>query len=231
MTHTPTIPEAGDETVQSTILQRVSVPLFSFSAVLFVSLLASQTFLLPKLTTFTVGDLSLSVDEAIAYERTLRADVLSLEDERTELVLPYIDDAHAALMERKRRTPSVLDVRQEVEAAMRAAVEVEDAAVFVDAVLVETEKRAVTVRGRVEDERPGTMAILAAAIEAVRALPDVADLTPPPLTREPVAGIGYRSPFTFTFTFGRSTAESPFVTLSKAERSEAEPKGTFTLRP
>ncbi len=199
MTHPPPVTEPTIEPNPETILQRISVPFFSFSAVLFLSLLASQTFLLPKLTTFTVGDLSLSVDEAIAYERTLRAEVLSLEDERTELVLPYIDDTHAALMEQKRQTPSVVDVRNNVESAMRVVAEAEGADVFVDAILVETDDRTVTVRGRIEDEHPGTMAILAAVVEAVRALPDVADLTAPALTREAIVG-GYRSPFTFSFT-------------------------------
>lgn len=198
MTDTPIVTEPGTEKVESTILQRIATPLFSFSAVLFLSLLASQTFLLPRLTTFRVGELDVSVDEAIAYESALRAEVLSLEDERTELVLPYIDDAHAALMKRKRGTPTVSQLRTLVAAAMEDAARDTGAGVFIDAVLFEAGTRAVTIRGRVEDPKPSSMSVLTAALDAVRALPEVRALAPVPLTREEIPG-GYRSPFTFTF--------------------------------
>lgn len=200
MTHTPPVTEPTIEPNPETILQRIAVPLFSFSFVLFGALLASQTFLLPRLTTFAVGDLTLSVDEAIVYERTLRADVRALEDERTRLVLPSIDETHAALMENKRHTPSILDVRRSVEAAMRETAAVEHADVFIDALLLETTARTATVRGRIEDDQPGTMAILAAAVEAVRRLPEVRDLDPPALTRAQLPDGTYRSSFTFAFT-------------------------------
>lgn len=198
MTDTPIVTEPKNEQVDATILQRVAPPLFSFSAVLFLSLLASQAFLLPRLTTFRVGELDVSVDEAIAYESALRAEVVSLEDERTELVLPYIDDAHAELMEAKRATPTVTAIRAMVFAAMDGVARDAGAEVHVDAVLFEADTRAVTVRGRVEDPKPSSMSVLAAAVDAVRALPDVENVSPVPLTRETVPG-GYRSPFKLQF--------------------------------
>lgn len=198
MTNTPIIPEPGTEKVETTILQRIAPPFFAFSMVLFLSLLASQTFLLPQLTTFRVGEVNVSVDEAMAYERTLRAEVLSLEDDREQFVLPYIDDTHDALMSQKRHAPSIIDIRSQVEKAMRRVVEEAGATISIDAVLFENETRTVTVRGSVTDPKPSSMAILAAAVDAVRALPDVTDLTPPTLTREQVSD-GYRSPFKFTF--------------------------------
>ncbi len=202
MTNTPIVTAPVVEAPSTSILQRIAPPFFAFSMVLFLSLLASQTFLLPQLTTFRVGEVNVSVDEAMAYERTLRADVLSLEDDREQFVLPYIDDTHDALMTQKRRTPSIIDIRSRVETAMRRVVEEADAAVSVDAVLFENETNAVTVRGSVIDPKPSSMAVLAAAVDAVKALPDVADLIPPTLTREQV-GDGYRSPFKFTFTLNQ----------------------------
>lgn len=198
MTETPTITAPTIEPKPATILQRIAPPFFSFSFVLFLSLLASQTFLLPKLTTFTVGDVEVSVDEAIAYERQLRADVLSLEDKRDELVLPYIDDTHDALMKLKRSMPSVVDVHSFVESAMRRVAERAGATVSVDAVLIDNDANTVTVRGSVIDPNPSSMATLAAAVDAVRALPEVTQLDPPALTREQTDD-GYRSPFRFTF--------------------------------
>jgi len=198
MTDTPIVTEPEIQQIESTILQRISLPLFSFSAVLFLSLLASQAFLLPRLTTFRVGELDVSVDEAIAYETSLRAEVLSLEDERTELVLPYIDDTHAALMEEKRGTPTIVDIRTRVATAMEGVAQDAGAETFIDAVLYEAETRSVTIRGRIEDPKPSSMSVLAAAADAVRALPDVEALAPVALTREEIAG-GYRSPFTLTF--------------------------------
>ena len=198
MTDTQPITEPAAAPEQTTILQRISTPLFSFSFVLFLSLLASQTFLLPKLTTFTVGDVEVSVDEAIVYERQLRAEVVTLEDKREELVLPYIDDAHDALMRRKRSTPSVLDAKALVQSAMERSVEAAGAAVAIDAVQLDTDTMTVTVRGAVTDPKPSSMATLAAAIDAVKALPDVADLAPPAFVREHTDA-GYRSPFRFTF--------------------------------
>jgi hypothetical protein len=64
---------------------------------------------------------------------------------------------------------------------------------------VDAAARAVTVRGAVEDPKPSSMAVLAAAVDAVRALPGVADLDPPALVREELPGGGYRSPFRFSF--------------------------------
>lgn len=199
MTDTPVITEPGTESVQTTILQRIAPPFFSFSFVLFLALLASQAFLLPRVVTFRVGDVQVSVDEALAYERTLRAEVLSLEDRRDELVLPHIDDEHDALMRAKRTAPSVVDVKARVESAMRNVAEPNGASVSIDAVQVDASSRTVTVRGAVDDPKPSSMSVLAAAVDAVRALPEVADLTPPPLTRDELPGGGYRSPFRFTF--------------------------------
>lgn len=199
MTDTPIVTAPTIEPAPATILQRIAPPFFSFSFVLFCSLLASQTFLLPKLTTFTVGGMDVSVDEALAYERQLRAEVISLEDKRDALVLPHIDDTHDALMKLKRSTPSVVDVHSMIERAMHDVAAKAGATATVDAVLVDNETKTVTVRGAVFDPNPSSMATLAAAVDAVRALPEVADVQGPALTRESVDG-GYRSPFRFTFT-------------------------------
>lgn len=198
MTDTPVITEPVIESPQTTILQRIAPPFFSFSFVLFCSLVASQAFLLPRLTTFRVGEVDVSVDEAQAYERTLRAEVISLEDQRKRFVLPHIDDVHDDLMRLKRRTPSVVDVRARVDAAMRGVAEPEGATVRIDAVNLDAATRTVTVRGAVEDPKPSSMAVLGAAVDAVRGLEGVLDLAPPALTREEIPG-GYRSPFTFSF--------------------------------
>ncbi len=200
MSETPVITAPTIEPNTDTIVPRMAVPFFSFSVVLFVSLLASQTFLLPRLTTFTVGNVNVSVDEALVYERQLRAEVISLEDERDALVLPYIDDAHDALMKEKRSTPTVIDLRKLVEDTMRHSVEKVGASVSVDAVLYEHATKTVTVRGSVTDPNPSSMTTLSTAVDAVRALLDIADLTSPALTREPIEGGGYRSPFKFSFT-------------------------------
>lgn len=183
----------------ATILQRIAPPFFSFSFVLFGALLVSQTFLLPKLTTFTVGGMDVSVDEALVYERQLRAEVISLEDKRDALVLPHIDATLDDLMKLKRSAPSVVDVQSSVQRAMQDVAAKAGATATVDAVLLENETKTVTVRGSVFDPNPSSMATLAAAVEAVRALPGVADVRGPALTREPADG-GYRSPFRFTLT-------------------------------
>lgn len=198
MTDTPPITPPTIEPNPDTIGPRIAVAFFSFSFVLFGALLASQTFLLPRLTTFTVGDVDVSVDEALAYERQLRAEVISLEDKRTELVLPHIDDAHDALMMAKRRAPSIVDVRTQVEHAMGDIAAKAGGSVAIDAVHIDNVTAIVTVRGSVFDPGPSSMATLAAAIDAVRALPGVEELDPPALTREQTDD-GYLSPFRFTF--------------------------------
>lgn len=199
MTDTSVITEPVIESPQTTILQRIAPPFFSFSFVLFGALLASQTFLLPQLTTFRVGEVDVSVDEALAYERTLRADVISLEDERDGLVLPYIDDTHDALMRRKRADPSIVEVKARVSSAMEKVAGSVGATVAIDALQIDMATRVVTVRGSVDDPKPSSMAVLGAAVDAVRAMEGVTDLDPPALTREELPGGGYRSPFRFTF--------------------------------
>lgn len=200
MTDTPILTEPDAESVQSTMLERIALPLVSFGGVLFLTLLTSQIFLLPRITTFVVGGASVTVDEAILYERTLRAEVLSLEQERTALVLPHIDAAYDALMESKHATPSVTDIRREVERTMQRVAALAGAEARVDALLVDAIAKTVIVRGTVDDPKPGSIAVVAAALEAVRALPIVTSLESEPLTREAVPGVGYRSPFKFTFT-------------------------------
>ncbi len=199
MTDTPIVTAPTIEPAPTTILQRIAPPFFSFSFVLFCSLFASQTFLLPRLTTFTVGGMDVSVDEALVYERQLRAEVISLEDKRDALVLPHIDATLDDLMKLKRSTPSVVDVKSTVERAMQGVAAKDGATVTIDAVLVDNDAKTVTLRGSVFDPNPSSMATLAAAVEAVRALPEVAAVQGPALTREPADG-GYRSPFRFTLT-------------------------------
>lgn len=199
MEETPLTPEAGTDVVQTTILQRMAPPFFSFSFVLFLSLLTSQIVVLPRIATFRVGAMDVSVDEAIMYQRSLRAEVASLEEQRNRLVLPHIDDQHDALMRRKRATPSIVDVRSRIESTMRTVAATAGAIVRIDAIQLDMATASVTVRGAINDPKPSSMAVLGAALEAVRALDGVADLASPPLTREELPGGGYRSPFTFTF--------------------------------
>lgn len=200
MTDTPLLPDASVEPETRTILQRISVPFLSFSGVLFLTLLLSHLFVLPIMTTFTVGDKEVTVDDVIAYEKSLRADVLQLETKRSELVLPHIDDTLTQIQEEKRTMPTLAEVEELIVSAMRGTVEPHGAVVEIAAMQIDGATHTVTVRGNVSGETPNTIALLAAAIDAVRGLRNVSDLTVSPYTREDMTDGFYRSPFTFSFT-------------------------------
>lgn len=194
MTQTPPVTDR-DET---TILQRIAVPFLSFGGVLFATLFLSHVFVLPRVTTLTVGDLTLSIREATAYERSLRAEVAELEHDREELVLPMIDDRYDALMTAKRDTPNAADLLRMIRSTMQSVASDVGATAVIDALHVDSETGVVVVDGHIDDPHPSSMAVLAAAVDAVGREPWVADLTPPALTRQEIPG-GYRSPFRFQF--------------------------------
>lgn len=197
MTYGPNIPGPTIEPDPDTIVTRAAVPMLSFSAVLFVTLALSQALVLPALTNFTVADVSVSVDEAKAFQQNLRAEVTALEDERTALALPYLDDVHTALMAAKRTAVGIADVQRILTGTMSDTAKRAGATAVIQAISIEN--GVVTVRGSIDDPKPSSMSVLASAMETLRADSRVAELSSPALTRIELEDGGYRSPFTITF--------------------------------
>ncbi len=193
-------PEPQHDISEKTILERISLPLLSFGVVLFFILFMSWIFVLPRMTMFSVGGVNVSVDEAIAYERILRADVTALDAERKEIVLPFIDATYDALMAEKRARSIVINHRVTVLSTLRRTVEAAGATVRIDADLLDFSQNTMTIRGAVKDNEPGTMAALAAGMDAVINLPFVQGGEPAPFMREQEPDGTYVSPFKISLT-------------------------------
>ncbi len=194
MDHTDTTPTAP---VSRRFLAQVCVGLLWFSAVLCGALLLSRALLLPRFTLFSVGGQTLSPPAMAVREQALRAQMLTLEEERAVLVLPFQDALFSHLKEEKRSLPSLQDVRRELRASAARSAPADQVAL--EAVTFRAADRRVEVRG---DVRAGSssLTVLAAFVDGVERLPFVADLERPSFVRVDDPSRGIHAPFAFSFT-------------------------------
>lgn len=195
MHHTDTV---SSPPVSQTFLSGFRHALLLFSGALCGVLLFSWAVLLPRFTRFTVGETSLTPLAMSVQERSLQAQLRTMEEERIRLVLPFQDSLFTYLKEEKRSVLSLEDVRRELsQAAARV-----DAADFVviESLAFDAGTRSVQISGDVRGADTGSMTVLAAFIAEVERLPFVSALERPPFTRITDPVIGMHSPFQVTFT-------------------------------
>jgi hypothetical protein len=192
----PDVPDA----VQTTILQRSATPLLLFSGVLFLLLLASWLFLLPRFTQFAVAGTSLGPLQMASYTQQMRAQVTSLEQKRDQLVLPQMDPTYTALKAKKVMSPHLLDIRGTLIATAAPLANDPDVIVL-QSMSLDGVSNTVFVSGDVVTKAPSSMTLLASYIDAVEKLPFVSHLVRPAFTRTQDGNGLFHSPFTMSFTF------------------------------
>ena len=191
------IPSASKALPQG-LLARIAMMFLLFSGVLSLLLVCSGIFLLPRFTSFFVEGKRLSPKEMVQHERTLRAKVLAMEQERTRLALPFIDATYEALKMKKRAQPSILTLRMDLLRARTHTGAAE--AIVIDDIALDALSGRVTVTGDVRGIGPRSMTVLAAFTEEVEKLPSVTALQPPAFSRAEDEAGNIHSPFTFSFT-------------------------------
>lgn len=189
-------------TAETTILQRISMPLFLFSGVLFLLLFFSWIVILPRFTRFDVAGVSLKPLEMAAYTQQLRAQLTTMEQKRDQLVLPQTDPTYTALKQDKLSMPDPLLIRT---ALINAAGNVisSDAALTIRTLDVDASTTVVSVTGDVRSSSPDTMTVLAQYIDAVEKMPFVSHLQRPTFTRMQDAAGAFHSPFSMQFLFSQ----------------------------
>lgn len=194
MINTQTSSEASKP--METILQRVSVPLFLFSIALFGLLFASRLFLLPRFTHFTIQGQVFDASEVAVYERSLNAQLITMEDERMELALPVSDDAYTTLKTQQREQPRMVAILSQMkQAAARAGIDVHQ--LHIASVSLDAHARKLYVEGDVRNAGTRSMTLLAGFVEEIES--QFTDVVRPSFTRATDAAIGMHSPFSLTF--------------------------------
>lgn len=202
MSQTNTLPTVNHEPLRR-IAERIALPLFLFAAVMFGLLLLSWALLLPRFTHIEVNGSLLSPAEVLAYEGRLAEELRELEDTRNRLVLPVQDETYRSLLDAKRRDRSVLGIIEELDRIARGVSDVADS-IVIDSLSVDVSTRAVVLTGDVRNVGPRSMTLLASFVEAVEKSSIVTDLEHPAFTRTEAPGIGFHSPFSFSFSIAAS---------------------------
>ena len=197
MSDTPTQTPAVSEPIAS-IAERVSMPFLLFSGTLFVMLMFSWFFLVPRFTAMQVAGSSLTPAEVQSYVHRLQADVTTMEQKRDRLVLPLQDKEYARLKLARQSLPDLAEIRDMLrDAAARTDA---PSAVTLTKISFDSETRTVVVTGDVAQVGPRSMTVLAAYVDAVGQLSFVQHLERPAFTRVDDGHGNSHSPFTFTIT-------------------------------
>ena len=187
------------------IVRMVSLPLFLFSLVLFGLLLISRLFLLPRFTNIAIAGQVFTPSEAGIYERSLNAQLVTMEDERRELALPVTDETYDALKDVKRDQLQLIAVQSQLEqAAARAGIGTDQLVVIkmsVDAV-----SGHVRMEGDIRNAGPRSMTLLAGFVEEVESQTQFTDVVRPSFTRVTDPDVGIHSPFILEFSITQDSA-------------------------
>lgn len=185
------------------ILERSALPLLLFSIALFSLLLTSWFTVLPRFATLTFDNARYSPTEILSLESTLQAQVVSLEQQRTALVLPQVDPALQPLLSKVRNATDVRGLLAEFAAAGARSADA-DKAVVIRTFSYDDVSGMVKISGDVRNVGTRSLTVLAAFTEEIEKLPFVSAVQRPAFSRIDDPVIGPLSPFTFTFHVSRA---------------------------
>ncbi len=190
--------------LKAAIVERMAMPMLTFSGVLFTLLLISYVFLLPRFTQLhQQSGLSMNPRQIVAYQKQLAADLSQQEGERVRLVLPITDETYTALKQEKIGQLSLTDIREELrQAASRLGDEADAVAVS----KISIDGLSVTVEGDVRNIGTRSMTVLAAFVEEVSKLSFISDLDKPSFTREQLDDGSFHSPFVLQFVINQKVS-------------------------
>lgn len=173
--------------------------LLLFCAVLASVLAFSYYVLLPSLTRVPVSGQLMPAMDVADYRRDLRAELVSLEEDRAAFLRPQRDPVFDALQEARRN-----DVAITVFAASFAEVAAQvqgDAAIEIEGMGIANDS--VSVQGSVRSSRPDTLTVLATFVEQASHIQGIEGSNPASFTRSQ-DGDQFVSPFDLTFRLSRS---------------------------
>jgi ABC-type transporter Mla MlaB component len=190
--------EAPSRADHAALLQRVAQPFLLFSAVLTLLLIASDWYLLPRLTRVEVTGSVLDASGLQERKNELAERIAGLEEKRERFALAIHDAAYDALKERKLSLESFLDLQSLVRETAAGVTDQADA-VHISGFDYRPEQKNVRITGDVRHVDSRSMTVLAEFVDALRAQGFVASVETPPFTRADGPD-GPHSPFAFSLT-------------------------------
>ena len=197
------MPNTNDSTQAKhslTGMYRILLSFTIFSFVLAGALLASRTFLLPKLTHVKVAGEERDIQEIRAYHKRLVAQLSDAEEQRMDLMFPIQNEQYRALLAAKQRAPDFLALKDRLQNVAQQFADGGTQSIFFSDMRLRERERLLEVTGEVRNVGQRSMTVLAQFVEAVHALPIVADVQNPRFTRSSSAEKGDFSPFTIRIT-------------------------------
>lgn len=182
--------------VSLSLVHRAARPVFLFGLSLFAFLLLSERFALPELLAMRLPGAVLMPADVLPQRQKLQGELSQLEAHREERII--------------RRDPLQLFVRdkalqhagmlQLLDAALRVTREQGSGgtAVTLHTVEVDAGTKIITLSGELTSSTPGTMSLLAAYIDRLTELGQVANVEATPFTRTQYDETHFGSPFTLT---------------------------------
>ena len=181
------------------VIERVCLPFFLFSAVLAFVTLLLRFVVLPPLLKVEVGGTPRDVSMMRVVRRQLEQDIRNLEERRQEILLPLRDQTFDVLKSREKLSRSFLMLRDTLEKQAQAVSRQPDAVHISMFEYVPQEKQLV-VSGDVRFVGPRSMTVLAQFIDSIEALPFVSSVTKPAFDRMEDPTTGFHSPFSVRIT-------------------------------
>lgn len=179
------------------ILKRVALPFLIFSAVLFGFLTLSWYLILPKLTTIEVAGQQRNTMQLKEYVLDLQANVLEMEDVRSELITPLRSGLYGAAKEFKSDLPSTIALRSQILDIANNLVADKKNVIDLNVFRYNQGKGTLHLDGFVQNVGPRSMTVLAQFVDSIKELEWVKDVNLPRFIRENDSEKGYVSPFVF----------------------------------
>ncbi len=180
------------------LLRQIAFPLVLFAAVLVGLLTLSSLVLLPRLARVEVGGEVRDAHAMTTRLSTLRAELITAEGKRQDLILAIRDPQYLGLKEVRAGHTSLEQVRSQLQEIAASTVSQVDAIHF-SGFAYSLQRGTVTVRGDVRFVGSRSMTVLAEFIENLRTSGHFTSVSTPSFVREDGTE-GPHSPFTLTLT-------------------------------
>ncbi|MBI3816787.1 hypothetical protein HY285_04570 [Candidatus Peregrinibacteria bacterium] len=179
------------------ILERVSLPLFLFAGSLTSLLIVASATLLPRLTRIEADGSLSSIDQLRIRRSQLTAHVHTQVQRREMLLLPLQDAIYDALKAARAGEGDLSLLQRKILAQAASLTSVPDA-IHLDRSAYRADQKLLVLEGDVRHVGPHCMTLLAAFVDQLTKLPEIADIPNPVFTREDDPATGPHSPFSLT---------------------------------
>ena len=184
----------------SAIAARSAASFCLFSAALLGGLILVRLTAVPWLTRIEVEGKAQPIQDLLAQQAALTAELQSAEADRSELVLPVQDERYKTVRDRQQTQRPFRLLLEQIEDIADQARRDGDTVVMLQTVETDYQHGTLRLRGDVRNAGPGSMSVLAWFTDALRALPLAAEVPTPSFERMEDPYVGPYSPFDLTIT-------------------------------